>query len=264
MNQQQPAVISPRELTRENRLNSYLIYLEEVVVEFDGFRALDIDLFGLKFNELRVVIGPNGAGKTTLCDVISGKTPTTRGHRYWQGNSVDDKSDSEMALLGVGRKFQTPTVFDSLTVFENMEMALPGAHNVWRTLRGRMTDAEEQRILEILDRVNLTESRDVPARFLSHGQRQSLELCMLILAGPDLLLVDEPAAGLTDDETDLMADLLLELRGQHAILVIEHDMEFVRRLNAGVTVLHEGKIMTEGSMEEVQQNPAVVEAYLGR
>ena len=264
MNKTQPTVTSPRALTRENRLNSYLIYLEDIVVEFDGFRALDIDLFGLHFNELRVVIGPNGAGKTTLCDVISGKTPATRGRKFWKGIKLADQSDSEMARLGIGRKFQTPTVFDSLTVYENMELALPGTHHVWQTLRGQTNVTEDERIREILERVSLTGSRDVPSRFLSHGQRQSLELCMLILAGPDLLLVDEPAAGLTDEETDLMADLLLELRGQHAIIVIEHDMEFVRRLDSGVTVLHEGKIMTEGSMEEVQQNPEVVEAYLGR
>ena len=254
----------PAELSRDNRLKSYLVYLENVKVLFDGFRALDIDLFGIYYNELRVVIGPNGAGKTTMCDVISGKTSVTSGHVFWQGMEIANARDIAMARLGIGRKFQTPTVFDSLTVYENLELAIPGRHDLWPNLWGKTSSEEQHRIEDVMNRVHLTEHRITSAKYLSHGQRQCLEISMLILAEPELLLVDEPAAGLTDEETELMADLLLELRGQHAIIVIEHDMEFVRRLDVGVTVLNEGKIMAEGSMDEIQANPEVVEAYLGR
>jgi len=264
MTNSRPKLVRPVELTRDNRLKSFLIYLEDITVVFDGFKALDIDLFGIYYNELRVIIGPNGAGKTTLCDVVSGKTHRSSGNVFWRGNEVATLRDTEMARLGIGRKFQTPTLFDSLSVYENLELALPRRHNLFQNLWGKTNSDEHDRIHEILRRVHLGGYKTVPAKFLSHGQRQCLEISMLILAEPELLLVDEPAAGLSDDETALMADLLLELRGQHAIIVIEHDMEFVRRLDAGVTVLNEGKIMAEGSMEEIQANPDVVEAYLGR
>lgn len=258
-------IVRPSELTRDGRIMSYLVYLEDVTVVFDGFKALDIDLFGLYHNELRVVIGPNGAGKTTMCDVISGKTRLTQGHLFWHGNEISNVQDVAMSRLGVGRKFQTPSLFDSLTVFENLELALPNRHkHLFRNLFGKTSSDEEDQIHQIMSRVLLSEQRDTQAKYLSHGQRQCLEISMLVLAEPDLLLVDEPAAGLSDKETALMADLLLELRGQHSIIVIEHDMEFVRRLDAGVTVLNEGKIMAEGYMEEIQINQDVVEAYLGR
>lgn len=254
----------PSELSRDNRLKSYPIYLEDVTVVFDGFKALDIDLFGIYYNELRVVIGPNGAGKTTLCDIISGKTRVTDGHIFWHGNEIVNVQDIAMSRLGVGRKFQTPSVFESLTVFENLELALPGGQALFRNLWGKISSEEEDKIRDIIKRVHLVEQSETQAKYLSHGQRQCLEISMLVLAEPDLLLVDEPAAGLSDEETGLMADLLLELRGQHSIIVIEHDMDFVRRLNAGVTVLNEGKIMAEGFMEDIQANQDVVDAYLGR
>ena len=247
-----------------DKVLSHIVYLRDVVVSFDGFKALDVSEFAVHFNDLRVVIGPNGAGKTTLCDVISGKTRAKSGKVYFNRADVTHAPDVEIARRGVGRKFQTPTVFDGLTVYENMELALPGRRGVWRNLFARRTPAERDRILSLLERVHLAESRDVEARFLSHGQRQWLEISMLIVAEPKLLLVDEPAAGLTDRETELTAKLLLELRGQHTIIVIEHDMEFVRRLNARVTVLNEGKVLAEGSMQEVQTHPDVIEAYLGR
>lgn len=264
MNPGLPKVIRPHELTRDNRLKSYIVYLEDVSVVFDGFKALDIDLFGIYYNELRVVIGPNGAGKTTLCDVISGKTRATAGKVFWRGTELINLRDTDMARRGIGRKFQTPTVFDSLSVYENLELALPGRHSLWRNLWGKTDSEERDRIEELLIRVSLDHDRNTPAQFLSHGQRQCLEISMLILADSDLLLVDEPAAGLTDDETALMADLLLELRGEHSIIVIEHDMDFVRQLDAGVTVLNEGTVMAEGAMDDIQSNQEVVEAYLGR
>jgi urea transport system ATP-binding protein len=252
------------ETSEYDKIISHIVYLKDVVVSFDGFKALDVGEFAVHFNDLRVVIGPNGAGKTTLCDVISGKTRARGGKVYFNRADVTHLPDVEIARRGVGRKFQTPTVFDSLTVYENMELALPGRRGVWRNLVARRTPAERDRILALLERVHLADDHDTEARYLSHGQRQWLEISMLIVAEPKLLLVDEPAAGLTDRETELTAELLLELRGQHTIIVIEHDMEFVRRLNARVTVLNEGKVLAEGSMQEVQTNPDVIEAYLGR
>lgn len=247
-----------------DKLQSNIVYLKDVRVLFDGFKALDITEFTVHYNELRVVIGPNGAGKTTLCDVISGKTKVTSGDVYFDADNVTHFTDVQIAQLGVGRKFQTPTIFDSLTVFENMELALPGRRSVFRNLWGRETADQRDRIMAILKRVHLDDEVHRQARFLSHGQRQWLEISMLILASPKLLLVDEPAAGLTDHETELTAELLLELKGTHTIIVIEHDMDFVRRLSSKITVMNEGQVLAQGSMDEVQKDPAVIEAYLGR
>ena len=245
-------------------IRSNAVFLQDVRVEFDGFRALDIGRFAVHFNELRVVIGPNGAGKTTLCDVISGKTRVKAGRVFFNLTETTSLPDAEIARLGVGRKFQTPTVFESLTVYENMELALPGRRNVWLNLWGCEKPEQRDRILSILQRVHLIDALNTPAKYLSHGQRQWLEISMLIVADPKLLLVDEPAAGLTDKETELTADLLLELRGSHTIIVIEHDMDFVRRLGSRVTVLDNGKVLADGTLDQVSANPAVVEAYLGR
>ena len=241
-----------------------MVALKEVLVSFDGFKALNISAFSVDRNELRVVIGPNGAGKTTLCDVISGKTRATSGKVYVDGIDVTHLADVEIARIGVGRKFQTPTVFDSLTVYENMELALPGRRSVFRNLLGVETEKQRHDILSILQRVHLLQDVNRPAKYLSHGQRQWLEISMLIVAEPKLLLVDEPAAGLTDKETELTAELLLELKGHHTLIVIEHDMDFVRRLGARITVLNEGQLLAEGSLDEVQKHPDVIEAYLGR
>ncbi|HTW95434.1 MAG TPA: urea ABC transporter ATP-binding protein UrtD [Tepidisphaeraceae bacterium] len=243
---------------------SHMVELKDAVVSFDGFKALDVRSFTIGRNELRVVIGPNGAGKTTLCDVISGKTRLAHGRVYFDGADITHTRDVEIARRGVGRKFQTPSVFDSLTVYQNMELMLPGRRGVWKTLYCSTPDEQRDAILRLLARVHLLEEADRPAKYLSHGQRQWLEISMLIVAGPKLLLVDEPAAGLTDRETALTAELLLELAGRHTLMVIEHDMEFVRRLNSHVTVLNEGKVLADGSLDEVQRNPEVIEAYLGR
>ncbi len=241
-----------------------MVALKDVIVSFDGFKALNISAFSVARNELRVVIGPNGAGKTTLCDVISGKTRVTTGKVSVDGVDVTHLADVEIARIGVGRKFQTPTVFDSLTVYENMELALPGRRSVLTNMFGKETEAQSRGILKILERVQLLPDLNTPAKYLSHGQRQWLEISMLIVADPKLLLVDEPAAGLTDKETELTAELLLELKGRHTLIVIEHDMDFVRRLNSRVTVLNEGQLLAEGSLDEVQRHPGVIEAYLGR
>ena len=242
----------------------YLLFLTEITAVFDGFKALDLEHIGVMHNELRVVIGPNGAGKSTMCDVITGKTRPTTGSVWFDGEEITRKSEDEIVRMGIGRKFQTPTVYDSLTVYENMELSLPGSKGVFSALIARRNKTEHDRIMHLLERVRLADDMDTQARYLSHGQRQWLAISSLILSQPRLLLVDEPAAGLTDSETELTGELLLELKKEHTLIVIEHDMDFVRQLDSRVTVLCEGKSMAEGSLEEVKTNPEVIEAYLGR
>ena len=239
-----------------------LLDVKDITVLFDGFKALDVKDFSVGHRELKVIIGPNGAGKTTLCDVISGKTRPTTGQVFFEGTDITLAPEADIAQLGVGRKFQTPTVYDSLTVYENMTLALPGRQGI--SLGSRNTSREKDSIRTLLERVRLLDDQHREVAYLSHGQRQWLEISMLILTGPKLLLVDEPAAGLTDEETVLTAELLLESREEHSIIVIEHDMEFVRLLDSHVTVLNEGQVMAEGSVAEVQANEEVKEAYLGR
>jgi len=250
--------------TVQSHLDSPLLSVNDVQVHFDGFQALDIDHYSVPHYALNVIIGPNGAGKTTLCDVISGKTRVSQGRIEFADRDITWDSEVDIARLGVGRKFQTPTVFDGLDVRQNMELALPGRQKLVRNLQMSSTRQESEQISEILQRVRLLDDVDRPVKFLSHGQRQWLEISMLILSKPQLLLVDEPAAGLTDEETVLTAELLLELQDEHSIIVIEHDMEFVRLLNSRVTVLNEGRIIAQGSLDQVKQNPEVIEAYLGR
>lgn len=261
-----PSVKYREESPKESRQWSdhYILFIEDVTVVYDGFKALDIPALGIGHNELRVVIGPNGAGKTTFCDVVSGKTLPTTGDVYFDGEKITHHQEVDIARRGIRRKFQTPTVFDSLTTYQNMELALPGHQSLWANLSKKPRQKERDRILPILDRVNLIEELDTPAMYLSHGQRQWLAISTLVLASPKLLLIDEPAAGLTDADTELTGELLLELKKDHTIVVIEHDMDFVRQLNSKVTVLNEGAVMAEGNMEEVQSNPEVIEAYLGR
>ena len=242
----------------------YLLFVKNLTAVFDGFKAVDIEALGVEHNELRVIIGPNGAGKTTFCDLVSGKTPPTTGQVFFDRDEITGVQEVDIARRGIGRKFQTPTVFDSLTTFENLELSLPGRQGLWSNLRRATTPEEAGQIEALLERVRLIDERDTEASQLSHGQRQWLAISALILTNPKLLLVDEPAAGLTDAETALTAELLLELRADHTLIVIEHDMDFVRQLNSFVTVLNEGKILAEGTLAELQNNPEVIEAYLGR
>ena len=254
----------PSKIKKDIWSSKFLLFVENLSVSFDGFKAVDIPHFGVKHGELRVIIGPNGAGKTTFCDLVSGKTPPSTGKVYYDGKNITQMDESDIALMGIGRKFQTPTVFDSLSTYENLLLALPGNQDWQDNLLNRESEQEKNQILEILEKVNLSECRDIPAKSLSHGQRQWLAISALIISKPKLLLVDEPAAGLTDLETERTADLLMELAEDHTLVVIEHDMDFVRRLGQKVTVLNEGCVLAEGSLEEMEMNEEVMEAYLGR
>ena len=242
----------------------FVLFVENLSVSFDGFKAVDIPQYGIEHGELRVIIGPNGAGKTTFCDLVSGKTQPSTGRVYFDGKEITQMEESDIALSGIGRKFQTPTVFDSLTTYENLLLALPGNQGWKNNLLNPESKEEVDKIDEILEKVSLIDQREMPAKSLSHGQRQWLAISALIISKPKLLLVDEPAAGLTDLETEQTADLLLELAEEHTIVVIEHDMDFVRRLGKTVTVLNEGQVLAEGMIDEMEKNEEVMEAYLGR
>ena len=241
-----------------------LLYLDSVTVSFDGFKALNELSFFVAEGELRSVIGPNGAGKTTMMDVITGKTRPDSGSVSFANKDLARLGEPRIAELGIGRKFQKPTVFEALTVFENLELAIRNDRRAMRVLLARLDDEQRDRIATVLDMIGLaSRSRDV-AGSLSHGQKQWLEIGMLLVHDQKLLLLDEPVAGMTDRETDRTAELIHTLKGQHTLVVVEHDMEFVRRLGARVTVLHEGSVLAEGSLDHVSVDPRVVEVYLGR
>jgi urea transport system ATP-binding protein len=252
-------------MTVENDLRTgKILYLENVTVSFDGFKALNDLTFYMDPGELRCIIGPNGAGKTTMMDVITGKTRPDAGSA-WFGRSIDllTLSEPEIADAGIGRKFQKPTVFEHLTVFENLELALAGNKAFWPTLWARLTATQRSRIDSVLETIGLTGERTKRAGALAHGQKQWLEIGMLLMQDPKLLLVDEPVAGMTPQETERTAALLLSLAGTHSVVVVEHDMEFVRSIARQVTVLHEGHVLAEGDMDHVQNHPRVKEVYLG-
>jgi len=244
-------------------MNGKILETENVTVSFDGFKALNNLNFSMDAGELRVVIGPNGAGKTTFLDVITGKVQPTQGQVLFKGRNVRRLSEEKIALLGIGRKFQTPRVYLNLTPRENLELACNRSKDVFSTLFGRPPASERSKVAGLLETIGLTLKANFPAALLSHGEKQRLEIGMLVAQSPDLLLVDEPVAGLTDEETENIGELLLALAESHSILVIEHDMEFVRQIARKVTVLHEGSVLCEGSIEEVQNDPRVIEVYLG-
>jgi len=241
-----------------------LLYVEGVTVSFDGFRALNDLSFYVDLGELRCVIGPNGAGKTTMMDVITGKTRPDSGYCFFgQQINLLELDEPRIAQAGIGRKFQKPTVFEQHSVFENLELAMAGDKRVWLTLLARLSGEQRDRIDEVLGIIGLREQVGRPAGALSHGQKQWLEIGMLLMQDPLLLLVDEPVAGMTHQEMERTAELLLSLEGKHSVVVVEHDMDFVRSIAKRVTVLHQGSVLAEGSMDEVQNDPRVVEVYLG-
>ena len=244
-------------------MTMYLLELRQITVSFDGFLSLrDLNL-NLKPGELRAVIGPNGAGKTTFLDVITGKTTPSEGDVMFKGRSLLGTREHRIARLGIGRKFQSPRVFEKLSVQENLALAVSCPKQPLDLLFGRLTAGQRDHVHHLISTVNLQNRADWPAGALSHGQKQWLEIAMLVGQDPDLLLVDEPVAGLTDEETELTADLLKSLAGDHTVLVIEHDMEFIRRLESPVTVLHQGHVLCEGTMDQVQADPRVIDVYLG-
>jgi urea transport system ATP-binding protein len=242
-----------------------ILYLDSISVSFDGFKALnDLSLI-VDAGELRCVIGPNGAGKTTMMDVITGKTRPDEGSAYF-GQTIDltKLTEPEIAGQGIGRKFQKPTVFEHHTVFENLELARKADKRVWPTLRAQLDSTARDRILTILETIKLAPEASRLAGLLSHGQKQWLEIGMLLMQEPQLLLLDEPVAGMTDDETMRSAELFMALAGEYTLVVVEHDMDFVARIADRVTVLHEGHVLAEGSMASVQENEEVIEVFLGR
>ncbi|WP_018634156.1 urea ABC transporter ATP-binding protein UrtD [Neomegalonema perideroedes] len=242
-----------------------LLYLDGVTVSFDGFRALNSLSLVLKRDELQAIIGPNGAGKTTMMDIVTGKTRPDSGEVYFEGGiDLTRKSETEIANLGIGRKFQKPTVFESQTVWDNLELALKNPRGVFASWFYRSNPADEARIREILDLVRLGSRRNDLAADLSHGQKQWLEIGMLLAQAPRLLLVDEPVAGMTDAETIETSRLLKEIAQDHSVLVVEHDMSFVRDLDCRVTCLAEGAVLAQGSLDHVSADPLVIERYLGR
>jgi len=242
-----------------------ILYLESISVSFDGFKALNDLTLMIDAGELRCVIGPNGAGKTTMMDVITGKTRPDLGTAFF-GQTIDltTLSEPEIADRGIGRKFQKPTVFTDHTVFENLELARKTDKRVWPTLSAKLDSTARDRILGILDTIRLQPEAGRLAGLLSHGQKQWLEIGMLLMQEPQLLLLDEPVAGMTDDETMRSAELFESLAGDYTLIVVEHDMDFVARIADRVTVLHEGQVLAEGSMEQVQNNEQVIEVFLGR
>lgn len=243
----------------------FVLMLEGVNKTFDGFKAISDLNFYLDEGELRVVIGPNGAGKSTMLDLITGRTRPDTGTVEFTGNTdLTRLNEAQINRAGIGRKFQTPSVYVDHTVRENIWLSLEGKRPVWATLFSRLTPAQNDRIDEVLKTTGLAHKADVKAGLLSHGQKQWLEIGMLLAQNPKLLLVDEPAAGMTDEETAKTGELLLSLAGKHSIVVIEHDMTFVRQIAKTVTVLHQGHVLKEGTVDQVQQDEQVIEVYLGR
>ena len=242
-----------------------ILYLDGITVSFDGFKALNDLSLTIEDGELRCIIGPNGAGKTTMMDVITGKTRPDSGTAFF-GQTIDltTLTEAEIAHAGIGRKFQKPTVFEHHSVFENLELAMKADKRARKSLHARLARTDVDRIAETLELIQLGDAYERPAGLLSHGEKQWLEIGMLLMQEPRLLLLDEPVAGMTDDETMRTAELCLSLAGRHSVVVVEHDMDFIAKIARTVTVLHEGSVLAEGSMDIVQADPRVIEVYLGR
>ena len=241
-----------------------LLEIKDVSVSFDGFFALTDLSISLMPGELRSIIGPNGAGKTTFLDVITGKVRPTKGTVHFAGKTLVGLSEQKISRKGIGRKFQTPRVYDNLDVIRNLELAASPVKNAFALLSGHIPADVRDQVHKLLDYVGLAPYAKTKAGALSHGQKQWLAIASLVAQSPQLLLLDEPVAGLTDEETVRTAELIKSLAGEHTVVVIEHDMEFIRDLNAPVTVLHQGSVLTEGRIEDVKQDPKVIEVYLGQ
>ncbi len=243
---------------------STLLYMEDVTVSFDGFKAINQLNLYIEEGELRCIIGPNGAGKSTMMDIVTGKTRPDKGVVTF-GGDIDllALDEPEIATIGIGRKFQKPTVFEALTVFENLEVAVEGERSPGFNWRYGLSNLQKERIADVAEIIGLSDQLGAPAQILSHGQKQWLEIGMLLVQKPRLLLVDEPVAGMTHQEMDRTGELLVSLAGSHTVVVVEHDMDFVRSLDSRVTVLHQGSVLAEGSMTDIQANTEVKRVYLG-
>ena len=245
-------------------MSTPILELNDVSVDFDGFFALTDLSISLEHGELRSIIGPNGAGKTTFLDVITGKVKPTKGSVSLRGSSIIGFSEQKISRLGVGRKFQTPRVFENLSVSRNLELAASPSKMPFSLMFEKLNNTAKDEVYRLMDYVGLAPYAKVLAGSLSHGQKQWLAISMLVAQSPDIILLDEPVAGLTDDETNKTAELIKSLAGEHTVVVIEHDMEFIRDLAAPVTVLHQGQLLTEGTLDEVKSDPKVIEVYLGQ
>lgn len=241
----------------------YLLAIEDLTVSFDGFKAVDSVNLYVDQGELRVIIGPNGAGKTTILDLICGKTKSTEGSIKFKNKELTSMREHQIVRAGVGRKFQTPSIYENLTVLENLEISYPWGRTVFGSLKFKRDEKVQARIDQVAEQIYLTDQLDMEAEFLSHGQKQWLEIGMLLVQEPELILLDEPVAGMSFKEREATAKLLNEIVKERSVVIIEHDMEFVARIAKRVTVLHMGKILAEGTMEEIQNNEKVKEVYLG-
>jgi urea transport system ATP-binding protein len=241
----------------------FVLAIEDLTVSFDGFKAVDNLTMYIDRNELRVVIGPNGAGKTTVLDLICGKTKSTNGSIKFMNKELTKLSEHEIVREGVGRKFQTPSIYENLSVYQNLEVSYPKGRSVWGSLFFKRTAEVKEQVFKIAEEIMLTNFLDMEATLLSHGQKQWLEIGMLLMQDPQLLMLDEPVAGMSAKERDQTAELLNKISNNRSVLVIEHDMEFVKKIAHKVTVLHQGKILAEGPMDQVQEDEKVIEVYLG-
>ena len=241
----------------------FVLAIEDLSVSFDGFKAIDALTLYLDRGELRVIIGPNGAGKTTLLDLICGKTRATEGSIKFKNEEMLGQAEHKIVRAGIGRKFQTPSIYENLPVFKNLEVSFPRGRGVFGALAFKCTDDVNSRIQEVATEIGLADKLEMEAGLLSHGEKQWLEIGMLLMQNPELLMLDEPIAGMIARERDLTAELLKRICQNRSVIVIEHDMEFVKRIAHKVTVMHQGKILAEGSMEQVQKNERVIDVYLG-
>lgn len=241
----------------------FVLAVEDLTVSFDGFKAIDALNLYIDAGELRVIIGPNGAGKTTLLDLICGKTRATTGSIKFKNTEMLGQPEHKIVRAGIGRKFQTPSIYENLPVFKNLEVSYPKGRGVLGALAFKCTDEVKQRIASVAAEIGLADKLDMEAGLLSHGEKQWLEIGMLLMQDPELLMLDEPIAGMSARERDLTADLLKRICQNRSVIVIEHDMEFVKRIAHKVTVMHQGKVLAEGSMEMVQSDPRVIDVYLG-
>ena len=241
----------------------FVLAIEDLTVSFDGFKAVDNLTMYIDKNELRVVIGPNGAGKTTVLDLICGKTKSTSGSIKFRNTELTKLSEHEIVRAGVGRKFQTPSIYENLSVYQNLEVSYPKGRGVWGSLFFKRSDEVVSQVKKIAEEIMLTDFLEMEAALLSHGQKQWLEIGMLLMQDPELLMLDEPVAGMSAKERDQTADLLNKICKNRSVIVIEHDMEFVKKIAHKVTVLHQGKILAEGAMDKVQEDEKVIEVYLG-